>query len=247
MSNKLPKKLTNCPLVETVLEMRFISQFPDDAVFGVVYNSLLPEFGHFISKGQPILQVPAEIREKDPSMRFQPYYQMTSDNLSIGIGPRSIIFSNRAPYKGWVGFKEFVQSALDLIFTTDAVQTVQRLSIRYINIFDMPLFKATKVNIFLGKPDFNPAAVTTLHTEIPQTDGSLLVFQLNNNVMVSVNGLSPKKSSMIDIDSIQVVNKTKLETKNEIDCIISKLHENEKDAFFNLLSDDFLTSLSPVY
>ena len=60
---KIPKKITSCPLVETIVELRFESSLPPDAIFGVIYQKLKSDYPK-VDK-LPILQIPEEIRFKD--------------------------------------------------------------------------------------------------------------------------------------------------------------------------------------
>ena len=244
---ELPKELKRCPLIETVFEVRFTSSLPDEAVFGVIYQALLPQFPQFQTVSLPILQIPPEVRKRDPKLNFQTHYHLISDNLVIGIGPKSIGFSNRAPYKGWQAFKEFILSALDEIVKTKAIDTVQRSSIRYINIIHTPLFSATRLCISLGTENLASSAVTTFHTEIPQENGLLVVLQLNNNVGVSINGQQNQIASVIDIDALCVEPKDKSSFQKGMSEGLDKLHILEKQTFFGLLTEDFLSSLEPVY
>ena len=100
MIQNFPKKIEHCPLIETVLEIRFTSTLLDEAIFGVVYNSIQNEFSSFKPVPQPILQIPLEIRKSDPNIMYQPLYRLENKNLSIGISPKSIIFSNTKEYIG---------------------------------------------------------------------------------------------------------------------------------------------------
>ena len=247
MADVFPKKLEKCPLIETVLEIRFSSSLLDEAVFGVIYNSIQKDYSSFVPKPQPILQIPLEIRKSDPNIMFQPLYRLENNNLSIGISPKSIIFSNTKDYKGWTAFKEFVQSAMDSILTTDAITSVQRIGIRYINVISESLFDATLMKINLGDTIISKMDVNTSHIEKQLEDGMSLIYQLNNNVQVSINGEQPKSASMIDIDSVYQKKLLKEEFSKNYSDYLEMLHKNEKKAFFDLLNKQFLESLKPIY
>lgn len=244
----LPLKLEKCPLVETILEIRFKSSLPNDAVFGVIYQSLSKKFASFIPQRQAILDLPEEARNLDPNMKYQPYYQLIKDNLSIGIGPRSIIFSNREPYKGWNIFLDFVLSVLELIKQSAAISEIERIGLRYINLIDKSLSKTTNLSISLCGTSKDSEDVSTLRIEKNLTNRKLIIFQLNDNVLISINNSPSRKASIIDIDAINN-NSFKFEQVNTKDIagILDDLHKIEKKHFFDLLDKDYLKSLTPIY
>lgn len=246
--NELPIKLEKCPLVETILELRFKSSLPDDAVFGVVYQALSKKFDTFTPKRQGILDLPEEARNFDPNMKYQPYYQLVNDNLSIGIGPRSIIFSNRAPYKGWDFFKDFVISALELVKSSSAVHEIERIGLRYINLIDKSLSETTNLNISLCGMLKESSDVSTLRLEKIIDANKMIIFQLNDNVLISINNSPAKKASMIDIDAINTECFKFQEIEMKIlDETLGNLHKLEKKHFFALLDSNYLDSLEPIY
>ena len=221
---------------------------PEDAIFGVIYQALQADFEDYTTKIQPISQIPLEIRNSDPNMRYQPTHQIIKENLSIGIGFKSIIFSNRAPYKGWKAFKNFALKVLDIIYHINVVKKIERIGLRYINIVDRPLADASNLVISLCGNIKDKNDVSTLRLEKNIGEEALLILQLNDNVLVSINNSAPKKLSMIDIDSIT---NHKMDSSNlsleKTSSILDKLHITEKEFFFNLLKDDYITELNPVY
>jgi len=57
---KIPKKIDPCPIVEAIVEIRFDSNLPGDAIFGVIYNQFKEDYPKFTKL--PILQLPEAIR-----------------------------------------------------------------------------------------------------------------------------------------------------------------------------------------
>ncbi len=43
---KLPKKISPCPILEGIVEFRFESPFPDDAIFGIMYKEFKSDFSN---------------------------------------------------------------------------------------------------------------------------------------------------------------------------------------------------------
>ena len=70
---RLPKALDPSPIKEAVVEIRFETPLPSEAVFGVVYNAI--HDGYPELEKLPILQVPEAVRAADPNLMFQPHYR----------------------------------------------------------------------------------------------------------------------------------------------------------------------------
>lgn len=245
---RLPLRLEKCPVIETNLEIRFLTNMPGDAVFGIIYQALQSNFEGYTPQIQSISQIPIELRDTDPNIRYQPTHLMIKDNLSIGIGPKSIIFSNRAPYKGWNTFKNFVLLALSSIEKINIVKEIEKIGLRYINIIEKPLADATNLVISLCGETKDKNDVSTLRLEKKINTDSLLVLQLNDNVLVSINSSAPKKLSMIDIDAITNHRfDSSVLKQNKISNILDELHNIEKSYFYKLLNEDFKNGLYPIY
>ncbi len=238
-----PKKLNKCPLVEAVFEIRFDSTVPEDAVFGIVYQSLKP----IVNTTKPpitlpIVNLPSEIRRSDPNLRFQPHYQIKLDNWTISVGPKTLLFSNRSPYDGWDDYKKFIIKALEFIIPSGIISKVIRTGLRYINVIDGNLFKNTKIDFQIVETKLE-AEETAIHTTMKVNNGYYINLQLNNNVLMSIDKDPVKRASVIDIDVAkdQILN---LDTfKRNIDEILEESHSIERERFFSLLTEDFLTFL----
>ena len=67
----LPKKINPCPILESIIELRFSTSFPHDAIFGIIYK----EFKDLYPKVEPlpILQLPEIVRREDKNLLYKPY------------------------------------------------------------------------------------------------------------------------------------------------------------------------------
>ena len=97
----LPKGIDPCPIKEAIIEIRFESVLPPDAVFGVVYNELKDIYK--TPEPLPIMQLPASVRDQDKNLHFQPYYRIKRDNFLLQIGPQMLSLAVTA-YSTWVEF-----------------------------------------------------------------------------------------------------------------------------------------------
>ena len=105
----LPKQINPCPIYEAVVEIRFNSSLPSDAVFGVVYNQLKDSYQN--NEQLPILQIPELVRNNDPNLKFQPYYKLKRDNYVIQIGPHVLSLSvTDNSYTTWEDYFSEIQN-----------------------------------------------------------------------------------------------------------------------------------------
>lgn len=68
-----PTKITPDPIIDAVVEFRFESEIPPDAILGMLFSVVRNEFSNF--KKLPIAKIPEEIRRNDPQLKFAPFYQ----------------------------------------------------------------------------------------------------------------------------------------------------------------------------
>ena len=130
----LPKQITPCPINQAVVEIRFNSTLPPDAVFGVVYNKLKDSYK--TAEQLPILQIPEAVRNNDSNLLYQPHYKLTKDYYALQVGPKVIsIAITDQKYTTWDSYYEEIQDVFKKIKEVDFISNVLRVGLRYINIF----------------------------------------------------------------------------------------------------------------
>lgn len=241
---ELPKKIEPCPIVESVFEIRYQTDFPHDAVFGVLYSSLSRFFGNNKPISLPILQLPEAVRQQDPNLKYQAHHRLQKGNLILSIGPKVLVFSNTSPYLGWDKWSDFIRESMEPIEATKIVKFVDRIGLRYINIFDTIILDKLKLSFEINTVRLSSES-TNFKTEIKDS-GFTKVLQIGNNVQVVVNN-EAKVGSAIDIDCLFNTKQDGNTFFKEYKDILEKAHIEEKQLFFDLLSDSFLESLNPIY
>lgn len=247
--DKYPIKIKNSPLLETICEIRFNTDFPSEAIIGVIFQSVLPLLNNPKIINLPLSQMPIEARRNIPEVDYQQLYQINNDCFVIGVGARVITFSQRKPYTGWDRYSKFILDAMRKLIDNKFFKNITRIGLRYINLLDDSLLEVTNFKMsFLGK---TVSSATTSMTRLEDriNDSLVIVFNLNNNVLVGFNNQKPKKSSMIDINAVQEISILLTEEDNHVLFAnsINKLHSIVNNRFFDLLNDSFLKSLEPVY
>lgn len=239
---RLPKKITPCPIFEAVVELRFDSNTPSDAIFGIIYNEIRTEFPTV--EKLPILQVPEAIRSKDPNLIYQAHYALHQGKFIFKIGPKVLIFSNLNEYMGWEALFPKVIQIINKINNTKVIERAERIGIRYINLFKYSILEKIHLDIRLTGKEL-VEETTNLRTEL--TDGDYLkIVNIANNIKITsknYNGLG----SLIDIDCIYEFSPSESEYFNAFEKVIDNGHEIEKQTFFSLLKEDFLADFNPEY
>ena len=237
---RLPKKISPCPILEAVVELRFESPFPANAIFGILYNEFKAEYP--ILQELPILQLPEAVRNQDQNLKYQPYYKLLSQDkkLTFQIGGRVISLINTNPYDGWTVFSEKIKSLMVRVTKLSVLDSYTRVGIRYINGFDFNIFEKIDLSLCMLKAPLTDLGAL-IRMEVP-LEGFMNTLQVVNNAQVKRADGVLRRGSIIDIDTY--IERPKL----DIIEIIEQGHLVEKKLFFTLLKDDFLKKeLDPEY
>jgi uncharacterized protein (TIGR04255 family) len=98
----LPVRISPCPIVDAVVEIRFDASVPPGAVFGLVYGAIKHAFPKPIQL--PTLNVPEEMRRLNPALLYQPQFRLESETLAALIGPNMFAVGMLGEYPGVARF-----------------------------------------------------------------------------------------------------------------------------------------------
>ncbi len=233
-----------CPIQEAIIEIRFQTDVPDDAILGLLYKSLTERYENYALL--PITQIPKVARDIDGTFQYHPFYKFTNQDFIFQLGPRSFSLIAPKEYVGWHKFFDEFQVVFSLIEKVSLIKKIERIGIRYIDFFDkLNIFDRIQLTI---KDKFNSLAKEDnylKHSFIYENFN--VIVQISNQASVqSPNNNKEKLGSVIDIDlSMDNFNRNPL--IQEIFENIKSAHEIEKNIFFNLLKEDFLKELKPQY
>ncbi len=242
--NSLPQKITPCPIVEAIVQLRFTSMLPSEAVFGVVYSKVGNEFDKV--NNLPILQIPELVRAKDPNLTYQAHYSLIKDNypVQLNIGPRTITFSNTDRYIGWDNYYKFIGDTLEKINDTNVIHLPERIGVRYINFFEAQILDRVSINLSIQNHEIKSES-TNIRTEL-MDNNYLIIIQIVNNQNVTIQDKN-NFGSLIDIDCIYNFEESNPSLNESFFSVIEEAHQKEKENFFGLLEADFLSELNPEY
>jgi uncharacterized protein (TIGR04255 family) len=242
MANNFPKSLEKDLVVEAIFEIRFQSNFPEEALAGLLYNHYREDVSNGLEK-LPHLQVPELIRKQDPNLQFMPLYRISMGNLIIQIGSNnvSLINTGSGNYLGWSKFFEKIKNFVSVVFEITAISEATRCSLRYIDFFER---NATEVcNISLNN-SIKYDRKQIYNTEIYRNGNFHVKTTMATEVIIE-NSIDIKKlkGSIIDTDVSLEMNLP----ETELPANINSMHDIAKEVFFSLLKPEFITGLGPKY
>ncbi len=235
---QLPKKISPCPIKESVFEIRFDSDFPEDAIFGILYEKFKEQYANV--EQLPILQLPQVVRSQDPNLIYAPHYKLTQENTTLQIGPKVFSLARDGEYVGWDAFYDEIIDIYDKVEKTNIISKLQRVALRYINIFEnMNILDHADFKAYLGRNILNSEKIN-FSAEIPSKKSVLQLKIINAaEFIISNNAI---QGSIIDIDS--PVNCDDFGSFSEA---IKYSHDQEKILFYKVLGDNFIKTLNPEY
>jgi uncharacterized protein (TIGR04255 family) len=254
MEKPYPTSLGNPPLLEMIVEFRFQTSLPDEALFGLYYPVIHKTFPNYIPL--PIMNIPHEVRTKDPALIHQPNYHFFGDNdISLLIGPRVLTFKyeryrngKTIDYPGWRKYiADFVSKLTIDIFGAITPISIERIGMRYLDFlddiklrdyitpsFDFPNRKLERVQVTCSVVE------NEIIHNINLSDSAEFKHHVEGNLMVH------KLGSLIDIDS---------EYKPEsIDSFLDKIkelltimHDGNKNLFYEIMKDELVNMYNPIF
>lgn len=236
----LPSKITPCPIHEAILEIRYESTPPREAIFGLIYEAFRADFPKH--EKQPVLQIPEPIREADPNLRYLPEFKLEANDFLLLVGPRTFALAVSGEYCGWRVFSTRVSEVLGRLDKLGFIQSVSRLGLRYINVFAFDIFEKSTLQIMHGlSPLESKGSQVTAQIPAPPYEHTL---RMANKIEVK-QGSNVIGESIIDIDTAVIGHLSGF--FQERDELIEAAHQEEKKLFFSLLTEEFLASLEPQY
>jgi uncharacterized protein (TIGR04255 family) len=237
--DKLPIKVSPCPIMEATVELKFSSDLPKGAVFGVLYNSVKDKFGKV--EKLPTAILPIEVTENDPNLKYKALYKLTDGLFNAQVGYDVVAFHSPSEYVGWQKFSENLIPFLDKVISSGVISTPESLLLRYVNFFETDIYKHINLQVQLLNQE-HISENLIMRTEIKDGD-FVKVLQLANNVNAT-GSFGKKVGSLIDIMCVYNMQENLL---NEFQNILNQAHQLEKELFFGLLKPEFIETLNPEY
>ena len=243
INNHLPKKLNKEPLLQALFEIRFTANTSASTVLpGLLFSKLE---GDKVTEQLSTAQIPIEIRSQDPNLQFVPISRLIWNNFHINIGDKNLSIGSPSSYLGWENFKKSILQIIEILDASDIIQSVERYSLKYINLIP---FSDNKKPISLINIDIYIAekqvANEFFQLTIERNKDSLInIINIISSAKTPLAGGSFKHGIIIDIDTIAIIDSP----INKVIENLEKTRQINKQTFFELLTEETLNFLEPVY
>ncbi|MEP7268217.1 MAG: TIGR04255 family protein [Saprospiraceae bacterium] len=239
----LPSKISPNFIKDSLVEVKYFSKIPLEVLVGFIFKALDNSFKYtsqpIPSKKTPLQQfgnIPVQL-----NFNLGTQYLFYTDRIRIQLLPNSIIFNCIDDYIGWGNYISEISTTLIQISSVKEIEFFSRIGVRYRSEHIGPSLNSSSKFVFSLGGFEQPASSFQFRSEF-LSDGYRIIINLANNASkTTLNDFT----SLFDIDVIsENLSITSLE---ELISSIKKVHQKEKDIFFNLLREEYLTKLNPEY
>jgi len=247
MAMSLPKRLKKEPLIDAIFEVRFSSNVPASMVIpGLLFKTLV---GEKKLDSLPISQLPKQVRDADPNLKFAPVSRIDWEQFFVHVGDYSLSIACKHPYAGWSKFKPAIITVMEAL-PPDIVGAVDRCSMKYVDMIQAAN-NQQKVSMINLKVDIAGHELKKepyqLRIEIPR-DGYTHAVQIVSEAKAILHTGKELEGLIVDIDSILPQDGIPLGSLLEgFSEKLDKLHASNKAMFFDCITPDTLELLEPVY
>ncbi len=248
MANSLPKKLNKEPLIDAVFEIRFSSKIPATLILpGALFNTL---GGEKLIEQLPIANIPKQVRDADPNLKFAPITRIDWAQFFINIGDSSLSISCKYPYCGWAAFKSAIIEITNILNQCALADTVERYAMKYVDIFptkDYPQM-FSMINASVSVADHVLANESfQLRIDINR-DNLIHAVQLASSAIATLHNGKTIEGFILDVDTSSAQNNITMKTLLEnFPDKLDSIHLANKTMFFDCLRQETINSLEPIY
>lgn len=240
---RLPAHISPCPIVEAVLEVRYQPTKAWEVVPGMVYSLIAGKYPR--TETLPINDLPAKIRETQKPLEFAPAVRFHAEDFMVQLGPKVLALNVKGPYKQWAEFRSEMKWLWETVMPLGIFGEGVRLGLRYINFFDLERFKTgvlqhLRMGVTMENERLLPPEISlTMNVMRDKFGGKIQIHDSARRAQ----GDKLLDGSALDID-IFLSGAYFTFDEDILECF-DTAHAMEKEIFFGLLKEDFLSSLNP--
>jgi len=237
---QLPARISPCPILEAVMEIRFVS----NEEWAFIPGMLLPLIKAKYPKSEklPISDMPEEFLKTNPGLVYSTRMRFIGEGFVIQLGPRVISLLTTGDYPGWTRIYEELTWLLEQVKLAGFIHEGERLGLRYIDFFEEDIFSRLMLDI-----QSNGQAVAGVEmnfsTVFRRGDLTARLSLANGAMAKRENKAVP--GSVLDLDVW--LNASEFDVFVDAAEHFGDAHRCNKEIFFGLLKEDFLDSLNPEY
>lgn len=243
---KVLDQLKKPPLIEAIFEVRFAPKKPatGDLLPGLLY----PKLGEYYTNSQPLplANVPRQIRDSDPNLRYRALHQLTGTTRQLHVGDRVVSINQKYPYEGWHVFRENIQELIGTLQAINMVEKVERYSLKYVNVISVPEnHQISSLNTrFELASQAVPEKGFQFRTEFESAPWVSIV-QIVTNASVKTKLEGTRRGLLVEVDTIRMKEPEAL--FSDVPNCLEDAHDNIKELFVSLLTPETLRNLEPVW
>lgn len=242
LPERVPVKITPCPIIEAVFEARFVSSEPWANLPGLLYGQIRDRYREQIAL--PLAEFPEQVRIQNPALTHLPLLQFKGEHFLIQLGPRVVsLITKPRNYPGWPVIRDEFAWLLNRLQAAGFVREAERIGVRYIDFFPSDVFPQLRIGVRLDEQAL--AASQTDLTTIFRFGRVTARLHVTNGAIVATEP-GPKIGSVLDIDGWMGPTESANLFGQGLERI-TELHDTVKRLFFALLKPDYLDQLSPDY
>lgn len=238
----MPKFLDKSPLHSVILEIRFKSQVPDDAVLGMIYTKLAVGNKNIQSIPLPASQLPMALRQQDPNLKYTPTQRIVLQDQTINIGSNviSLEANNSLKSKTYPGWDVFNAQFKKLLSSINFISEIERIGLRYVNFFqEENLLSQLNVELKTGWESKGIENKSTIVFFVEKADVKSKVTIACDAAIQDEAG--HRKGQIIDIDAF-IENGILVE---DLQLRVKEAHDLAKEIFYSLPKKVLLDKMSP--
>jgi uncharacterized protein (TIGR04255 family) len=239
--DRLPLLIQPCPIVEAVVEIRFVTTESWRTMPGLLYANIRDRYPE--QQDLPLAQLPEPIRREQVQLTHAPLTRFLGADFMIQFGPRVIsLVTKPNQYPGWKAIEREMEWLLNQIQKSGFVRESERLGLRYIDFFAFDIFPQLILGVQVGNRQLAGGEIS-VSTVLPRAP-FMTRLQITNSGLLSV-GNEVKRGSVVDVDTWLGALDFDL-AGNAMDAL-GRAHVMTKEVFFGLLQPAFLATLQPQY
>jgi uncharacterized protein (TIGR04255 family) len=239
--DRLPMKIDPCPIVEAILEIRYVTSEAWRTLPGLLFAHIRDHYPE--QKDLPLAQMPEQLRRNEPSFTYQPLVQFLGAQFLIQFGPRVVsLVTKPNNYPGWGPLEKEMNWLLLELQGIGFIAEGERLGIRYINFFQGDMFEQLLLDVNTAGRPLTKAELSV--ATVLRRQSLTARLQVANNVLLATDE-TVHRGSVLDVD-VWLRSLDFDLFKNGIECF-QDAHTFEKQIFFGLLKPEFLATLNPIY
>ena len=250
---RLPARLGKEPLIDVVFGMSFAF---NSIVEHMLPGVLLSVFSANSSEAKPtievlpIAQLPSSVRGSEPGLRRAPSLKISIDNsYAVLVGSRWLGISCLMPYRGWGDFKSMIEKTIQALASSASVSQINGYSLKYADFMadedGIPALESFNAKVRIGCEDLINQPLQ-LKVEM-EREGFVSVVTLFSRAARADSDGVRLHGALLDVDVHKNIDMDLEGFVAGAGCLLDEIHSANKRLFFELLSEQGLARLEPVY